>query len=148
MLCAGAADTGTATICEGDGGGPLVVNGRIVGIASSRDGICDTANNSPSVFTDVATCNSCIKANSNADAGGQVPGVNRERPLPAAEAIAGASAFLASNYARCRAVGREQPMNEDGFSAEGLLRGAPPARRLQRSVRRSGREARLAGPRG
>ncbi|MFI8770363.1 trypsin-like serine protease [Streptomyces sp. NPDC053792] len=58
MLCASAADAGTATICEGDGGGPLVVNGRIVGVASSRDGICDTVNNSPSVFTDVATCNS------------------------------------------------------------------------------------------
>lgn len=61
-LCASAAGTGRLPICEGDDGGPLVVNGRIVGIAARRHGVCDTTNAAPSVFTSVAQFNSWIES--------------------------------------------------------------------------------------
>jgi len=42
-------------------GGP--VNGRIVGFAARQHDVCDTTNDAPSVFTDVAQFNSWIKSN-------------------------------------------------------------------------------------
>ncbi|MEU8435466.1 serine protease [Streptomyces sp. NPDC029216] len=61
-LCARAAGTGRTPICEGDDGGPLVINGRVVGIAARRHGPCDTTNAAPSVFTNVAQFKNWIES--------------------------------------------------------------------------------------
>ncbi|MXM68199.1 trypsin-like serine protease [Streptomyces sp. HUCO-GS316] len=57
MMCAGTAsgsDTGTKASCNGDSGGPLIVNNRIVGVVSWGVTNC-VANGSYSVFTKVKT---------------------------------------------------------------------------------------------
>ncbi|MCY0950464.1 serine protease [Streptomyces sp. H27-S2] len=59
MLCAGYPEGGKG-ICRGDAGGPLAVNGKVVGIASWERG-CGQAN-SPSVFTSVAHYRSWISS--------------------------------------------------------------------------------------